>query len=172
MRQGRPKWRCLQFSLRTFLGLVLFSSVGLGWCASTIDAARREEQLVRDFCEVLTSAGYEISVEPTAAPCSRLMAITGREGSCFRFLACTVDVSDHKRPVKDLLQLFGLETTYPERVALYGSKFNDSHLKLLAGLSRLTELKLISTSVSDSGLAEFRHARPQVELIVKRRPPE
>jgi len=135
---GKPKRRWVTYSLRQLLALVAVAAVACSWFGVKMQQARRQKaavEAIRDLgghvryhYEYVKSRDWE-GYDPDARP----------PGPSWFLNFVGVDFLSDVR-----------------RVELTGPRVTDAHVEHVSGLTRLKELKLSDTQISDGGLAQLK----------------
>lgn len=188
--QGR---RWFQFSLRTFLLLILFVSFPLGWLAIRVERANGQKQAVSALRQFPGIIRYDFQFDsPTKEPeypswAAKLLGddffadvefvcLGGREKFTDTELAHVRDL-----PGLKVLKLSGASITDEglrsltslnelEDLSLANTSITDKGLGILRNLSQLKKLHLYKTNITDDGLAHLQSLTNLRYVHIKKTP--
>jgi hypothetical protein len=142
-RKSRRRW--FQYSLRSLMLVMLFTSLGMSWFAVRMKRAREQKAAVEEIRKLGGLVAYEYH-----GP-AWLQSSLGVD-----FFGTVCGVSLVRSPVTDagLERLKGL--TQLQMLTLEGPQITDGGLENLEGMSQLESLCLSDTKVTDAGLKHLR----------------
>lgn len=162
----QPKWRWMQFTLRSLLVGV---SVFCAWLAWHVELARRQREAINELHELHVAVLYR---DPGAGGsergdwgfAKRLFGMAYREPVEYIGLQHAHEMFHDPQRLERALSLLphlrGLKW-----LSLEGMPITDTRLASLKPLTGLRKLNLTYTSVTDAGVAELRQALPNCEIV-------
>ncbi len=153
-----PRRRWFQFSLRTFLVLMLLASHGLGWLGTAIQRGRVRRNAVLAIIEL----GGHIEYHEPSNFLQRSDWLRKSLGDELLLDVEVVILVIEKVSDADLVHLKGL--TQLHSLNLRNTQVSDAGLVHLKGLAQLRDLYLYNTQVSYEGVGELQKALPNCQI--------
>ena len=161
----KPQRRWYQFSLRTFLVLVLLVSIGLSWLAVKREQANRQREAVKAILDLGGTVSYdyewdEFAGKKESMASARLRSLFGDdlfhdvETVQLRWVqskGAVVNQVDGETRLAGLGEFDGLK-----QLDLYFSEITDRELSHIKTLTKLEDLSLVGNPVTDAGLQHLK----------------
>ena len=161
----KPQRRWYQFSLRTFLVLVLLVSIGLSWLAVKREKANRQREAVKAILDLGGTVSYDYEWDEFAgknetSASAWLRSLFGDdlfhdvETVQLRWVqskGAVVNQVDGETRLAGLGEFDGLK-----QLDLYFSEITDRELSHIKKLTKLEDLSLVGNPVTDAGLQHLK----------------
>ncbi len=158
---GRRRW--LQFRLRTLLIAILVLSLPLSWLAVKIRSGRRQREAAGAVLRVGGAVSYNCGIVCRFRVPSWLDELLGTDFSVVNGV-CLDHHKTHGRPVGDNDLALLSPLTNLKYLDLTNSRITDTGLENLKGHTRLEQLYVHGTQVTNEGVKSLQVALPDCAI--------